>query len=67
MEKGMEKGRQNPKAQCDLSQATFNLDQVSYKTEQKQGRIVKLMLDQSVPSWVNTCSPGPVGCSLKRS
>lgn len=38
---------------------SFSLDQVSYKTEQKQGRILNQMLPQSISSQVNTSLPSP--------
>lgn len=60
MEKGMKAGK---KQRANLTSAklltSFSLDQVSYKTEQKQGRIVNQMLHWSMSSWVNTSSPVP--------
>lgn len=57
MENGVKAGKTQ---QANLTSAklltSFSLDQVSYKTEQKQGRFVNQMVHLTMTSWVNISS-----------
>lgn len=68
MEKGVKAGKTQ---RANLTSAklltSFSLHQVSYKTEQKQGRIVNQMLHRSLSSWVNASSPAPAYSPPKMS